>query len=300
MKHRLTTVLILSLLLMGTLYTGGMRVSVKPENATSEVLLVNAGKIRPYYPLSIRKTSVILVKGPGELRIMTRARFTPKTKGLLNYRVAYKIDGGDEHLLDVSDVKRSNDASFKDEELGIPGDSHPLALRLGRGYHSIEFALRDSLPKVLARYLWAPGKEVKMKWIELEPVKPYSPVELLAKEEIASYYRFSAQQPLKVEVIGPTEVRLLTRVENSYNMQGEANYRIQLRQYGSVVRTYQLSSMRSETTTYRDSSKYVAGKAREIVFKVPQGKNVYEIAPLENVSILGCMRIPEQDVDLEE
>ncbi len=300
MKHTLITLVFLSLLPSAEFRAGNLRVSLKPEGSPPEVSIVNAGKIRAYYPLSTRKSSIILLKGPGELRILTRARFTPKTKGLLNYRVAYRIDGGDERLLDVEGVRRSNEAAFKDEALGIPGDSHPLALRLGRGYHSIEVTLRDSTPKVVARFLYSPGKEVAMRWVQLEPVKPYQPVDLLAKEEVANYYRFSPEKPLKVDVIGPTEVRLLTRVENNYSMQGQANYRIQLRQHGEVVRTFQLSSSRSETTTYKDSSAFVAGKAREIVFKVPKGRNLYEIVPLDNLSILGSMRIPEKDVDLEE
>ncbi len=276
------------------------RVQLKPENASGEILLVNAGKLRPYYPLTAKKSTVILLRGPGELRVLTRARFLPKTKGMLNYRVAYKIDGGDEHRLDVENVKRSNEVSFKDELLGIPGDSHDLTLRLGRGYHSLEFSLVDTLPKVVARYLFEPGKDQKTKWVAFAPLAPFEPVDILAKEETAHYFRFSSEKPLKLEVIGPTEVRLLTRVENNYDMQGQANYRVQLRQFGQVIRTYQMSSRRSETTKYADNTSLVPGKAREIVFKVPKGKQVYEIAPLSNVSILAYLAIPERDVNLEE
>jgi hypothetical protein len=34
---------------------------------------------------------------------------------LLNYRISYKTDGGEEHTLDVEGVKRSNEAAYKDE-----------------------------------------------------------------------------------------------------------------------------------------------------------------------------------------
>jgi hypothetical protein len=263
-------------------------------------LLVNSGKVRSYFPLAAKKTSTILMRGPGELKVLTRARFLPKTKGMLNYRVSYKIDGGEQHTLDVENVTRANDVFFKEESYGIPGDSHDLSLRLGRGYHSIEFSLVDTTAKVVARYLFDPGKDQKIKWVALAPLAPFEPVDLFAKEETAHYFRFTTGKPLKIEVIGPTEVRVLTRVENSYDMQGQSNYRIQVQQFGQVVRTYQMSSRRSETTKYVDNTTMVPGKAREIVFKVPKGKQVYEIVPLNSVSILAHMTIPEKDADLEE
>ena len=136
-----------------------------------------------------------------------------------------------------------------------------------------------------------------MKWIAMEPLKPYDEIELSANEESVDYYRFTGQKPLNVEVIGPTELRLLTRVENKenkYTMQGDVNYRVQIRKAGQVVKTFQLTSKRSETTAYKDSSIFVPGEAGEIVLKIPEGKQQFEIVPLDEISLLGTCSSPKR------
>jgi len=273
-------------------------VELKPKDASSGIAVISLGKNRTYYPLSPKRSSIVSVKGPGELRILTRARFVPKEMDELDYRIIYKVDGTEEHTLDVEGVMRSEDAMYKDGTLGVPGDSKDLTMKIGRGSHSIELVLRDSLPLVSARYLFAPRKQKKAKWVGLSPLAPSEPVDLFAGEETAHYYRFSKEKPLKIEIIGPTDLRILTRVENSFNMKGQANYRLQIKQNGQVLQSFQLSSRRSETTTYKNNSKLVPGKAREIVFSVPKGKQQYEIVALDKGALLGQIMFPHKDTKL--
>jgi hypothetical protein len=299
MIHQLFSILIaISLLAPSAMAAKKKHIELKPKDASNGIAVISMGKNRTYYPLSSKRSSIVPVKGPGELRILTRARFVQRGKGELDYRIIYKVDGADEHTLDVEGVTRSEDAMYKDGTLGVPGDSKDLVIKIGRGYHSIELVLRDSLPMVSARYLFAPSKQKKAKWVALSPLAPSEPVDLFAGEETAHYYRFSKEKPLKIEIIGPTDLRVLTRVENSFDMKGRANYRIQIRQSGQVVQSFQLSSRRSETTTYKNNSKLVPGKAREIVFAVPKGKQQYEIIPLDKGALLGQIMFPQKDTKL--
>ena len=298
MKPLIAILIAISVLAASTTDAKTKRVELKPKDASNGFAVVNLGKTRTYYPLSSRRSTVVDVKGPGELRILTRARFAPKAKDELDYRIIYKVDGSAEHLLDVARVTRSQDAKYKDGALGNPGESKDLKMKIGRGYHTIELTLRDSLPRVSARYLFAPRKQKKTKWVALSPLAPADPVDLFAGEETSHYYRFSAEKPLKIEIIGPTELRILSRVENSFDMKGRAHYRLQIRQNGQVVQSFQLSSLRSETTTYKNSSKLVPGKAREVVFIVPKGKQQYEIVPLDKRTLLGLIMFPQKDAKL--
>ena len=274
------------------------RVPLKPKNAGQEVSIINLGKARTYYPLSSGKPTVVSVKGPGELRVLTRVRFTSKSPEMLDYRIIYKVDGAGETTFDAEDVSRSESAKYRDADLGIPGDSEDLKIKFGRGYHTLELTLRDSMPQVAARFLFTPRREKKTKWVSLAPLAPNEPVDLIAGEGTVHYYRFSAGKPMKIEIIGPTDLRIMTRVENSFNMKGRANYRMQIRQDGKVVQSFQLSSLRSETTTYKNNRKLVPGKAREIVFRVPKGMQRYEIVPLDKGSLLGQVMFPRKDVKL--
>ncbi len=296
----------LALLLIVTVLTASSAIAakakhieLKPKGGGNEIAIVNLGKVRTYHPLSSRRPTTIEVKGPGNLRILTRARFMPNAGGEeLVYSIDYKIDGVQGQAFDAEGVVRSGEARYRDPTLGHPGESEDLMLKIGRGYHSIELILRDSLPRVAARFLFAPVKQKKTKWVAMTPLPPLEPVDLYAGEETAHYYRFSAAKPLKIEIIGPTELRVFTRIENSFNMKGRANYRIQIRQNGQVLQSFQLSSLRSETTKYRNNAKLVPGKAREIIFRVPKGRQVYEIVSLEKGTLLGQVMFPQKDAKL--
>lgn len=299
MSHHLFSILIAaSLMAQSAMAAKAKHVELKPKEAGGAISVVSLGKTRTYYPLSSTRSTIVEVKGPGELRILTRARFVQKAEDELDYRIFYKVDGAEEHILDIEGVMRAQDAKYKDEALGIPGESKDAKIKIGRGYHAIELMLRDSLPRISARYLFAPRKQKKTKWVALAPLSPVEPVDLFAAEETAHYYRFSKEKPLKIEIIGPTELRVLTRIENSFDMKGRANYRLQIRQNGQVLQSYQLSSRRSETTAYKNNPKLVPGKAREIVFKVPKGKQQYEMVPLDKGTLLGQIMFPQKDANL--
>ena len=109
------------------------------------------------------------------------------------------------------------------------------------------------------------------------------------------------EKPLKVEIIGPTELRVLTRTENHFQMKGRINYRVQVKENGKVINTYQLCSKVSEVAVYKDVKELIPGTACEFVIYVPKGKHVYEILPLDKdkSTLLGRLLIPEKDVKLE-
>ena len=153
MRYLFSLPLIISLLAGPAWAAKAKHVDVKPKEGGAGISIVNLGKARSYYPLSSRRSATIEVKGPGDLRILTRARFGPNAADELDYRIIYKTDGAEKLTFDVEGVTRSEDAKYKDATLGKPGDSKDLTMKIGRGYHSIEFILADSLPNVSARFL---------------------------------------------------------------------------------------------------------------------------------------------------
>jgi hypothetical protein len=299
MAKILIQLLVLALVFVDpTFATKKKRIVLKPKHSGQQVVITVGDKSRAYYPLSAEQPSVVEVKGPGELHIITRARLEPDATAEVAYGLLYKIDGAEQQAFDVEGVESSPDASYKGAARGSPGDAEELTLNIGRGRHTIELLLRHPAPEVSARYLFSPHKQKKTKWIAMSPLAPVEPVDLYAGEQTLHCYRFSKDKPLKVEIIGPTEVRVLTRVENSFSMKGRASYRVQVRQGPEVIQSYQLSSRRSETTLYKDNAKLVPGSVREIVFTVPKGKHRYEIISLDNHTILGQVLFPQKDAKL--
>lgn len=272
----------------------------KPINYSKKVTTLVSEKSRSYYSLDHEQASVVILRGPGVLRVMTRSRFVSGEKSKsLDYKINYAIDGGEWQSVELNGEKSGN-AHYKNTALGIPGDMVDFEIELDRGDHTIEFLLNDNKIAVAARYKLIPKKAKKLDWIAYCPLQPSEPVDLISRESSVSYYRFSMDKPIKIEVNGPTQVRVLTRIENHYHMKGRILYRLQVTENNEVINTYQLSSVRSEIAVYKDHKDLIPGKAREFVIQVPKGKHTYEIQPLDKdkSTVLGRFLLPRKDVKL--
>ncbi len=275
---------------------------LKPSNFQKRVTTLVSGKTRYYYALSSNKSSLVTLRGPGKLRMITRGRFKPGEAEKINYTILYSVDGSIQKQFSASNVERSKSDTYSDGKLGIPGDSKSFEIELGRGDHSIEFKIQDEKIPVAARYIFIPAKVKKQVWIAFSPLRPSEPVDLITKEESITYYRFAKEKPLKIEVNGPSELRVLTRIENHYQMRGRIHYRVQVLEDQKVINTYQLSSSRSGVTVYKDNTELVPGKGCEFVIDVPKGRHSYTIFPLDEdkSTLLGRLLIPKKDVKLEK
>lgn len=274
---------------------------LKPTNYVKSVTTLISGKPRKYYSLNSATPSVITLQGPGKLIVNTRGRFAPSQKELINYEVLHTLDGVNQKSKVFTSVNRSADAVYENKSLGVPGALKTFEINLGRGSHTLEFKMKDEKVPVAVRYVFKPIKDKKQEWIAFSPLTPSEPVDLISGESTTSYYRFSAAKPLKVTIIGPTELRILTRAENHVGMKGRIHYRIQVKEASNIISTYQLSSDRSETAFYKENKNLVPGKACEMDITVPAGSHTYTIIPMDEdkTTILGRLLIPKKDVKLK-
>lgn len=274
--------------------------SIKPGNYQEKVITISGEKKRSYYGLNTESASLISVSGPGILRVITRGRFIPSEEEEIDYKVVFLVDGGDVNDKKFKDVKRSKSATYQDGSLGVPGQLKDFEIDLGRGDHSIEFKLENNDNQVACRYIFTPVKPKKLEWISFCPKQPSEPVDLLSRESSVTYYRFSNETPLMVEVNGPTMLRVLTRIENHYQMKGRILYRVQVKKNNEVINTYQLSSRQSEVAGYKEKVDLIPGKACEFVIEVPKGRHKYEVVPLDKdkSTVLGRFLLPVKDVKL--
>jgi hypothetical protein len=302
MKKILLVLLPLVLFYSGMIaQSGGKSLHLKPTNFGKKTPIIISGKTRNYYSLNIADPSIITVQGPGTMKVSTRGQFKPGEGNLIKYVIVYSIDGGEQKSVAISDVARSKEAAYSDGTLGVPGQLKTFEIELLRGNHTIEFKLRENTISVAARYSFKPAKVKKQEWLAFSPMQPSEPVDLISRETTTAYYRFSTEKPLKVEIIGPTELRVMTRTENQFQMKGRINYRVQVKENNIVLNTYQLHSKLSEIAVYKDVKELIPGTACEFVIYVPKGKYTYEILPLDKdkSTLLGRLLLPKKDVRLE-
>ncbi len=275
--------------------------SVKPiKNKKIAKVLIDNKQIT-YYLLSSTKSTLVSLDGPGELKILSRAIIN-EAKSSSSYEIEYNIDGSKKGTYKVTNKEADNKAIYVDNPIPELSKSSRHKMKLGSGYHTIELKLSKSSANTIVKMSFSPHKSKKHKWIEFQPANKCENVTLLVNESPIPYLRFTKANPIKITIIGPTDLKVLTRNENDYAMRGRVNYRISVKQDGKILNTYQISSDRSETAIYKDNDKLVPGKAKDFIIKVPKGKHQYEITPLDNdkSSLLGKILIPQKSAKLTE
>ena len=275
--------------------------TIKPSNSKEKIIISEAGVNQVYYGIKADDPSLIFIKGPGRLKVISRIIISPDNKGT-GYTLIYRVDGGEKIKTDFKDIRKSGRAVLKSSLPGTPGYKKTLNIELGPGEHSVEIKSGSVSALVAAMYSFKKIKTKKVKWVMLSPVRPNEPVDLVTHENVIHYYRFSEKKPLKININGPTTLRVLTRFENHYNMKGRINYRIQVKQDNQVLNSFLLSSVYSEVTAYKHNLKLVPGKAREFFIQVPSGRHNYTIIPLDKDknTILARVLFPKKDVKLED
>jgi hypothetical protein len=301
-KSNIYLLTLLLLLISGSVLAESKTKVLKPKNSKEKITIVISGKNRSYYDLSKTEPLVVTVKGPGRLKILIRSQINSKRESSANFAVNYSIDGMPKINEKFRNVEKDVKAKFADESLGTVSEAENVVIELGRGEHTLEMWRTASNDRLVSRFLFTPIKENKISWVSMSPMYPNEPVSLVTNEDLVTYYRFSLKKPLKIRITGPTTLRILSRVENRYQMKGTINYRLQVKENGKVKNTYLLNSNRSEVTVYRKNCGRTPGKAKEIVIYVPKGTHVYEVLPLDKDkdTILARVLFPKKDVKIKE
>jgi hypothetical protein len=83
-------------------------------------------------------------------------------------------------------------------------------------------------------------------------------------------------------------------------MRGRIHYRLQVREEGRVLNTFQLSSRRSDVASYSSEDTLVPGRAAEVVLAIPAGHHRLEILPLDpdKSTLLARFMLPREDLSL--
>ncbi len=267
---------------------------IKPENYKEKLIITVKGNKFDYYQLNKNIYSKIDLKGPGQLKIITRKMLVSKSESS-DYGISLKLNGNKYKDFSFKGVKAVKNEKYAVESIGFPSERNNILLDLNRGQNIVEI---KSASEVIVRILFKSSKNKKEKWIAFSPVSNNQPVELITREQISKYYRFSAKDPLQIEVIGPTRLRIFTRFENNYKHKGSVNYRLRVEEDNQLLNTFLLSSRRSMVTYYRKNTLLMPGIAKEIFIEVGSGKHIYKVYPIDEdkKTILGKILLPKTDI----
>jgi hypothetical protein len=268
---------------------------IKPIDAKRITLEVKA-KNRAYWQLSPQTPVVVKVKGPGMLKVITRPvmvgeqtvyTYRVDRDGVKNYHIARTATGGK----DVKNPSRPTD---------VMGVSRAATFKIPDGEHEFTFTLPEGDNQtVFARFLIS-SKETqssKTDYVAFLPRKFGEDVRIFVKEQEYIYYRCDNDHPIDLERIGPTRIKVISRLEFDPTMRGAKSYRIQVLQEGKVIQTQAFKSTVSGAASYVSPSKDVIGKGDTFQIDVPTGKQLYQIiVPDQGTSVLFRFYLPQHDL----
>lgn len=303
---------------------GATWTSIKPAQAPEQVKLVVADKELTYYPLSSSKEVQVKINGPCRLKVVTRGEM-PAKQSKVTYQISARRDQVKDYLITRSSGISAQAKPIK-KDFAI-GESRSVVFKVPKGEHTYTFSLpKGQKGSVYVRFL----KEVKKgkkkatrasaksqkggtitpggvggipatsEYVGFQPLKGSPEVPIIVKEEVFTYYRATANQPVTVEVIGPTELKVVSRMEIQPAMRGILNYRVQLEENGKTSATYPLKAKPSPLATYKESSPNVLSQGSTIMLPVPEGTHRYRFfTPDSGVSILFRFYIPRKHLGNE-
>jgi hypothetical protein len=238
------------------------------------------GKLITYYALSHDSLKHISVTGPGKLTIITRARFSGNSTDSISYGIVYVCDNTKLKVYKVKKVVRDAgkvDILSSDE---VPSIAKSFTIKVDPDIHDYSFVMQNESPQVDLRYKFIP--DTIPEWRDISSLNDTAKIKLeIEKSAIQSYYRFSSASPKKFKVKGPASLRVITRLEYDYTMQGSLSYRVQVKKNDIIVGTYKLSTNPSVESQYVNDRKHVPGLLKKFYFDVPAGDNIYEFSLLD-------------------
>jgi len=245
--------------------------SLRPADHSAKARIWIGGKERTYYHFTADEPLTFSVDGPTRVKILTRVR-VPNDRETVEYGVSISRDG-----VHVETVEK--DAYPKESAFYVafnsfrPGVIRRIYIDVPTGRHGYELRAVGRYP-VDARLL--ESAETKPSLVSLAP-RDYGSVETLYyRDKELTYYLMTKDESVVLDVIGPTSIKVNTRLLYDGTMLGEQSYIVGVREPDVPESLYRIDAEPSQTVVCRDRDDVIPGALRHFMLKVPKGAHTYE------------------------
>jgi hypothetical protein len=274
--------------------------SITPEAFDREVTLEISKKDRAYYELQKGSEVRVRVSGPTKLRVISRVQI-PSSKEERQYTYFVRRDEGRW----VKFTRYSGVSSYAD----LKGDgstqistSKKHILKVPAGVHTYTFRLsKKSTRRVFLRFhQLGSGFGEPTDVVAMTPKVAGESVRLVVGEQITTYNRLAETHDIALNLIGPTKLKVLARLEFDPNMRGQQNFRVQVYEDGVIKGTYPLTAVKSDVCQYEEPSSLVPAKGETFYVDIPEGEHEYRfVLPENHRTVLIKLLLPKKDLTQE-
>jgi hypothetical protein len=235
------------------------------------------GHRRAYWKIDAEKTLEIDVSGPAKVRVYSRAPYRMSQKGK-SYGFSYSVDG-EEPTLVRHRVSKSRSARLikgkkkrlsasRTDEIVIPPGKHQLRIKLEDGVaDELFFRLRKKFVHPMPK-----GGN-----IDKYPVSATQTRDVIVGENRSLYHILESGGELDVEVIGPTFLKVISRIDWNSTMSGQQKYMLKFFEDGEFMTTWALRGRHSDEAVYGSKLDSTPARGEVIYVEVPKGKHRYTV-----------------------
>lgn len=265
-----------------------------PGRATVAVLV--KGDTKGYFRMTAGQPLVFAVTGPTRIRAIARAAFEGGNRGIVSFRLRASDAGrAIDEMNEVANPARNVTANGV-----VLSKSRTLEFEVPAGRHQVTLAV-EGVSTLFVRLREAgSGDETRM--VSLTPVETVRTELLSEGEKTIPYHAIVAGHPLRLRVIGPTDLDISTRLDFDATMRGTVGYRIDVSEGGRHLREVTFKTTKASAASYTNLRDVVPSKLDHFV--IPLGPGTHELVftllePSHATAVLHA-RIPAPTVGNEE
>ncbi|KPJ72036.1 hypothetical protein AMJ52_07710 [candidate division TA06 bacterium DG_78] len=224
-------------------------------------------KTETYTILTSKDPISITVEGPTYLRVYTRIPWPKENTGSEMYKIILQKNEMDEEIItfesDVSNVTKDKTgrqlSKWRSFYIEVPEGSNT--------YNILHWSSPNDT--ILLNFRYESPKE----WQEIRATDYKSIIEAIEEEKIIKYYELGKEGGVKLEITGPTKLRVITRLDYDTKMLGEQNYTILVNDNGKEAK-HSLRCYKSEIIEYKDRKDIIPSNARNFYINIGSGRHV--------------------------
>ncbi len=250
--------------------------SVKPDGSPGRVCIALGDEEYAYDRLDSRSPLQFSATGPRRVKIITRYLYGPDDPGGAGYTVSVIRDGV--LLVRKALTARVNDnASICGRAESRVGVIRRLYLDVPKGAHTYRVLMVEDDRRVAARVF----QQVEVRQSSMVSLTPAVYTSLCTLQfssgSLSEYYGFDGDHPLSFRVVGPTRIKVCTRMDFDHTMNGSQSYGIEVLEDGNKIKVYQYDVRKMATVCYLERRDILPGERKCFHIRVPKGPHAYEI-----------------------
>jgi hypothetical protein len=140
-----------------------------------------------------------------------------------------------------------------------------------------------------------------LKHADLTPLQPtiFGDIwQIIVREINYDYYVARSGEEIILDVVGPTTIKVVCRLDYDAMMMGEKSYRIKVHEDEQLKNTYAVTARPSSVAYYENQKGRIPGRGSNFFVSVPEGQHSYRFEFVDGrQTSLMRFYIPQSDLD---